>query len=150
MAFVELHLIHPGLYLGSQKAVADGYLQAYRITHIVNVTADGKLPNERYIPRSRVIRLAEDDMSGSNLKQYFEMSNAFIENAINMGGNVLVHCQMGVSRSTTIVAAYLMKKLDISAQQALHYISRERPQINPNAGFRQQLLDYERELRNAW
>ena len=33
----------------------------------------------------------------------------FIDNNLKYG-NVLVHCMMGISRSSTIVIAYLMKK----------------------------------------
>lgn len=38
----------------------------------------------------------------------------YIENARCQGGRVLVHCRVGVSRSTTIVLAYVMAHLDMS------------------------------------
>ena len=30
----------------------------------------------------------------------------FIQNAVDDGGRVLVHCHMGISRSATVIAAY--------------------------------------------
>lgn len=52
----------------------------------------------------------------------------------------------GISRSVTIVIAYLIKKLNISFGDAYNKISERRPkvnniiiQINPNKGFIKQL-----------
>jgi dual specificity phosphatase 12 len=45
----------------------------------------------------------------------------------------------GVSRSATIVAAYLIKKYRSSARYILALLQRKRRQIHPNAGFVKQL-----------
>ena len=46
----------------------------------------------------------------------FTESNAFIRNARSEDKKVLVHCQAGVSRSTTLCAAFLMEELDLTAE----------------------------------
>ena len=43
------------------------------------------------------------------LFRFFAVSYDFIDEGLR-NGNVLIHCYAGVSRSTTILAAYLMKK----------------------------------------
>ena len=45
------------------------------------------------------------------------------------GGGVLVHCQAGMSRSATVVIAYLMKELDIDQVQALDMVREKRPVV---------------------
>ncbi|CCW68727.1 unnamed protein product [Phytomonas sp. Hart1] len=56
---------------------------------------------------------------------------------------VVAHCMVGVSRSASIVAAYLMKKAGITRNDALSFIQMVRPVVNPNNGFRHQLLLWE-------
>ena len=50
------------------------------------------------------------DVPWQNISKYFILSNKFIEEALNNGGNILVHCYAGVSRSASFVIAYLMHK----------------------------------------
>ncbi|KAI5120317.1 hypothetical protein M0805_000377 [Coniferiporia weirii] len=52
---------------------------------------------------------------------------------------VLVHCVMGISRSTTVVCAYLMSTRRMSPAAALLFVKRRRAQAHPNYGFRRQL-----------
>ncbi len=49
-----------------------------------------------------------------------------------------MHCAAGRSRSATVVAAHLMQKERISAEDAIEEI-RQKWWICPNIGFRQQL-----------
>lgn len=65
-------------------------------------------------------------------------TNAFIEAGRKAGG-VLVHCQAGVSRSSTVAATYLMCSQRISLQEALEIMRKARPCICPNTGFQAQL-----------
>lgn len=53
--------------------------------------------------------------------------------------NILVHCLAGVSRSPTVVTAYLMATLKLRWKAALAIIKQTRPFVNPNPGFISQL-----------
>ena len=58
------------------------------------------------------------DSVGQNLKSYLSNAINFIDDAHDNDGKILVHCMGGVSRSVSLVTAYLMKsqnrKLDIA------------------------------------
>jgi protein-tyrosine phosphatase len=59
---------------------------------------------------------------------------------------VLVHCQAGVSRSVSIVIAFLMASQKMTAAAALEHVRSRRPIANPNLGFMKQLLIFENVL----
>ena len=59
-------------------------------------------------------------------------------------GKVLVHCQAGISRSPTIVIAYLMKTKNLNQIEAYSEVHKIRPIIDPNMSFRCQLVEYEK------
>jgi dual specificity MAP kinase phosphatase len=74
---------------------------------------------------------------------HFDESSAFIEEMRKQNRNVLVHCHAGVSRSATIVCAYLMKKNNWSMDQALGFIKGKRERVRPNQNFLALLAQYE-------
>jgi len=55
----------------------------------------------------------------------------------------LVHCHAGVSRSTTVVVAYLMVRKRWPLQKALHFVKKKRYIVEPNFGFLEQLCQFE-------
>jgi len=57
---------------------------------------------------------------------------------------VLVHCMAGISRSASIVVAYLMKLNNWDVEKSLDTVKQSRKFIDPNAGFRRQLELYHR------
>jgi protein-tyrosine phosphatase len=57
---------------------------------------------------------------------------------------------MGISRSSTIVIAYLMSRYGMTYKSALDFVKAIRPQIRPNRYFKQQLQQFEYELYGSY
>lgn len=87
-----------------------------------------------------------DDLPSYDLSPYFEEAADWIHQSLQVGTGVLVHCHMGISRSTTLLLAYLMKYEGLSLTEALSQVRTLRPIVNPNSGFMQQLRKYELKL----
>lgn len=66
--------------------------------------------------------IAALDFPSFKIGLYFEETTNFIHDALKNGGKILIHCQVGVSRSATIVLAYLMMKRKMSAIEAVAYV----------------------------
>ena len=58
-------------------------------------------------------------------------------------GGILVHCTLGISRSSAIVIAYIMMHSKITVSMACKIVQRARPWIRPNDGFLYQLYHLE-------
>lgn len=56
----------------------------------------------------------------------------------------LIRSNVGVSRSVSVVIAYLIRYESLSYWQAEDQARQKRPKINPNCGFIQQLLIWEK------
>ncbi|KAK6333306.1 tyrosine protein phosphatase yvh1 [Orbilia javanica] len=126
-------------------------LEAANITHIVSVLRGrvDKTLVEQYAKNGRHLHIEVDDDEDENLIEYFQTTNAFIDKAIQEGGSVLVHCAMGISRSATICAAYLIYKKQIPAETAIDILRNSRPIVCPNLAFRKQLDIYADNLDQA-
>jgi atypical dual specificity phosphatase len=133
-----------GIYIGD-FASACNYteLKKNNITHIVTaILGVGEMnPNEF---KYHIVDIA--DRSYEDISKHFNACSEFINDAIIKGGKVLIHCQCGVSRSSTLIAAYLIKKRNFSATGAIETIKKSRNFIQPNTGFMQQLISYENSL----
>lgn len=55
---------------------------------------------------------------------------------------MLVHCQQGVSRSASIVIAFIMKKFRVKYPVALKFVQSKRDVVKPNEGFELSLIEY--------
>ena len=62
---------------------------------------------------------------------------------------MLVHCVGGISRSSTIVIAYLMLKHGYTLNDAYDFVKAKKSNVAPNFSFMQQLLDFESERTRA-
>ncbi|CAG7836177.1 unnamed protein product [Allacma fusca] len=86
------------------------------------------------------------DLEVFKLHYFFKIATDFIEQALRANGKVLVHCREGISRSATLVIAYLMMKKGMTAKEAVRLVRNKR-QIYPNDGFLLQLCDLDLRLR---
>lgn len=97
------------LYLGDLgHAIDANLLLDLSIDNILNV-CDCQLDEE--ISRIRNVKWIEtlDDHPQANIREKFDETNAFLLECKKKNEKVLVHCQQGISRSSSIVLAYLMK-----------------------------------------
>ena len=85
-----------------------------------------------------------NDVPSFKILPYLDKASFFIHQAKCNNGKILVHCQMGISRSTSCVIAYMIKYMGYSSMNALSFIKKKRPMVMPNFGFLQQLLIYEK------
>ncbi len=69
-----------------------------------------------------------------------------VDQATKQKQKVLVHCHAGVSRSTTVVVAFLMKTKRWPYKKALNYVKQRRYIVDPNFGFVEQLRKFEESL----
>ena len=99
--------IIPHLFLGSIGSASNlKQLENFKITHIVCAVSGIK----NFFPdKFKYLNINLLDSEKEDIKKYFSQSYEFIDKAIKNNGNVLVHCHAGVSRSSTILIAYIMK-----------------------------------------
>ena len=55
------------------------------------------------------------DVAQTNIALHFDDVAEFIDEALANGGKILVNCEMGMSRSSTCVLAYLMLRQKMTA-----------------------------------
>ena len=69
------------------------------------------------------------------------------EQVRSSGSCVLIHCMAGISRSVTLVIAYLMQYYGLPMQQAYQFVKDKRPAISPNLNFMGQLVEFDRTIK---
>ncbi len=62
---------------------------------------------------------------------------------VGADGRLLVHCEVGVSRSATLAVAHVMRSTGSRFYEAFCSVRRRRPQVLPNIGFASQLQRFE-------
>ncbi|CAF2616562.1 unnamed protein product [Rotaria sp. Silwood2] len=133
------------LFLGNiQHATNHDLLERFNIKNIINV-CDLRL-GQTIHDNFNVVHIPMPDEPRTNIKQHFDRTNELLHGFYEKKERCLVHCAAGVSRSATIVLAYLMKYHHNTLKEAFFFLIEKRPQIWPNEGFLLQLMRYETEL----
>ncbi|XP_026206514.1 dual specificity phosphatase DUPD1-like [Anabas testudineus] len=145
----HLDEVYPRIYIGDMYAAKDkSTLQAHHITHVLNA-AHGKFsvntgPSFYRDTQITYHGVEAFDMPSFNLSPFFYPAANFIKNALPTG-KVLVHCAMGLSRSSSLVLAYLMIHENMTLVDAIKAVGTKR-NISPNEGFLEQLRELDKKL----
>jgi len=132
------------LYFGSQDVACDpDILNALHITDILSIGVT--VPAHKDFTYKFIEAY---DLPSFNMKSIFDECFFFIENIRLLDRRLFVHCNAGISRSPTIIIAYVMKHLKIGFEESFKFVKETRFIIKPNAGFISQLKDYEDYLKN--
>jgi Leucine-rich repeat (LRR) protein len=125
-----------GVYLGPiQAAKNKDFLKENNFTHVLTVNIMEKLFPESF----EYLIVKEEDEPNANLLQHLDNCFEFIEDAKKKGGNVLVHCAAGQSRSASVVIAYVMKTMKMNFKDAYQHVWNSRCCLFVNSGFVKQL-----------
>mmetsp|Transcript_13546 Transcript_13546/g.40966 ORF Transcript_13546/g.40966 Transcript_13546/m.40966 type:complete len:408 (-) Transcript_13546:632-1855(-) len=138
--------VRPGLYLGGYFALS--HAEELGITAVLSVVNGEMSRNmcQDLLGRAPIHARHHVDLSDeptSNLLQHLPGCVDFIRKNLDDGHKVLVHCAAGVSRSTTVVTAFVMVSQQMDAELALKYVQMKHPPAWPNQGFRYQLKLFE-------
>ncbi len=120
--------IIPNLWVGDlPSAMSVQKLKENKIFSILTAMRGRITIHETFIRHQILL----DDEPDADVLMHFLPSINFIDQELDKGRGVLVHCQAGMSRSVTIVAAYLMwrAKGSLDVQGALDCIREKRPHI---------------------
>lgn len=99
--------ISENIYVGSVWALSSPRdLKAANITHIVSLLRGDVTDMSALGFKQLHIEIDDDDEE--DIMRFFAQTNEFIDAAVREGGNVLVHCIAGISRSVTIATAYIL------------------------------------------
>ena len=132
-----MNYIIDNIYLGGNDAASDeNYLKQYNITTVINCA-------EEIVSVYKDIKFLELNLYDSfnqPLFPKFEVAYKFIKK--NSENNILIHCALGVSRSASLVAFYMMKEKGWDYDICYNYMKERRPIVSPNSNFVEQLREY--------
>ncbi|KRW99055.1 hypothetical protein PPERSA_11656 [Pseudocohnilembus persalinus] len=133
------------VFLGNIDAAQDlTNLRKLGIKAVLTVAARAGLKyNENIVPFHEVI--ACDDHPQQDLSSFFQQIYNFIEKHRKQT-NILIHCFAGISRSSTALIMYMMRKYQWSFEKSFQHCRQRRRVTNPNPGFLKQLLNFEKKL----
>ena len=129
--------IVPCLYLGSYGMVNKHELAFFKITDIINTAVEVCYDLKGY----NCYKLHLHDTVQQHLIEYLDSICDHIHTLRNAKCRVMVHCFMGISRSASIVIAYLIKYYNMTYDEAYKYVN-ERRHVLPNTRFEKELREY--------
>jgi len=96
------------LYHGNLKhAMNKTLLEQLNIEYIINISEYSL--GEEIANQCHVLWISLEDDTYTDIDRHFQTTNEFLQSCKNKNKKVLVNCQMGVSRSSSIILAYLLK-----------------------------------------
>jgi len=131
------------VFLGDKgDGQAEWQIQKLGITHVLNVHNSCRFPSDDC--GYEYLHQPMSDGGQDDLIQFLPKVLPFLCQGAAAGG-VLVHCQMGVNRSATVVMCYLMLHQQFSLRRAFLHTQAIRPQVNPHELYFEQMQRLEQQ-----
>ncbi|EFC47864.1 predicted protein, partial [Naegleria gruberi] len=110
------------------------------ITHILNVTNEIKT---KHVLTLKCRKISIDDSPNENLIAHIPDALEFLKQCLEEKGCVLVHCQAGISRSSSMVISFILDHFRTNLKDTISYVKERRKAISPNYGFIRHLIEFE-------
>ena len=144
---LERSQITPNLYVGGQYATYGlTKLKKLGVTGIVSMRQRPiqELPSIQFF---NTLHLPTPDLHAPTLEQ-LKQGVSFIENEIEDGGKVYIHCHLGEGRGPTLAIAFLMST-GMLFDEALNSVKQVRPFIRPTKVQIERLHEFEEDLQKS-
>ena len=136
----DISQIDDNIFIGNiSTATNKEILQEKGITHVIDILSHKFEP---YPDDFKYLFVHAYDTLDWSLTYSLPITNLFIRDVINSGGKVYVHCMAGVSRSVSVVLAYMMSLSEAHIDILLNKIKESRPIAQPNTEFMCQLVSF--------
>jgi protein-tyrosine phosphatase len=136
-------VIEPGLFQASRL----GLYPPLGVAVVLNVS---DTPNEFAADHGLLavvhLPLADHTFPGS---EWLELAVELLRSFRGRGYGVVVHCDMGESRSSLVLLAYLMRERGIGLGEALSCLRSRNPHADPNHRFLDGLAEFEQVCERA-
>ncbi len=150
----DCSLIKNGIFIGNAHSVIGNpsthegdFLEELNIKVVISALTEEEYEDymiaKEDFPNIDWYRFVIDDEPSERISKYFYEVNVIIGKALSENKNIIVHCAAGMSRSPTLVIAYLMIANHWRYEEAFAYVKRKRPFVEPNIGFIRQLKELE-------
>ncbi|NXQ79759.1 STYL1 protein, partial [Nyctibius grandis] len=134
------------LYMGNFKQACDQQIQKdLKIKALVNISEQ---PATLFAEGGKYLHIPVPDLLEADLFSSFATICHFIDAQLAHGA-VLVFSSLGISRSSTVIMAYLMHSCQFSLQKAWDYVLKCKTNMRPHRGFVKQLSDWETKIYGA-
>lgn len=140
--YIEPNHVIDNIYIGPDNSALDrDKMHALGITHVL---VAGNHLKCRYPDDFTYFKLDIDDSLEQDILSVIDQSIQFIHDVNTKNkGKVLVHCASGISRSASIVIAYLMRfTVMTSFETAYKFLFEKRSKVHPNTNFVRQLKQW--------
>jgi hypothetical protein len=109
------------------------------ITHVLVCAGELPTPHTEQVAYRRLSGLY--DAASCSLAEPLLGALPWMQEVLASGGRLLLHCAAGVSRSATILVAYLMWSERKTYEEALDALREARPVVDPHPAFAAQLRE---------
>ncbi|CCK71965.1 tyrosine/serine/threonine protein phosphatase MSG5 KNAG_0I01800 [Huiozyma naganishii CBS 8797] len=135
-----LLVLNPNIYLYSEPKLTE----ILDFDLVINVAEE--IPNlQVYIPDDFQQKIEYHHIEWSHLSKISEDLNRLTEimhRATLQGKRILIHCQCGVSRSASLIVAYIMRYDNLSLNEAYGKLKSVAKDVSPNMGLIFQLMEW--------
>jgi hypothetical protein len=138
--YVDPDRITENLFIGPKESAYD--LEKLQLLGIQRVLVCCSHLNEYFKDDVTYLRLPMADSLDQNLLLYLPLAFEFIQDGINRGEKILIHCNAGVSRSGAVLVCWIMKSMNVSFPEALAFVKAKRPIVTPNSNFVDQIINH--------
>lgn len=155
----DCSMINTGIFIGNAHSVIGNYatrekdlLEEMNVKVVISALTEEEYEDymiaKEDFPDIDWHRFVIDDDQDERISEHFFKVHSIIKEALIDNKNVVVHCAAGMSRSPTLVIAYLMIENRWSFEEAINFVKKRRPIVEPNIGFVKQLKGLEFKLRS--